>query len=97
MSRLLSFNSWTASNSINENIQSAKLFLTKRYVAKQEGIRVEDVTREQAEDRENQKRALDNEYYREILNIVGTNHGYVYPFVKFVVNCRATIDELRGC
>ena len=95
MSRLLSFNGWTTSNSINENIQAAKLFLTKRYIAKQEGIRVEDVTREQAEDRENQKRALDNEHYREILNIVGTNHGYVYPFVKFVVNCRATIDELR--
>jgi hypothetical protein len=95
MNRLLSFNRWSTSNSINENIQSAKLFLTKRYVARQEGIRVEDVTREQAEDRENQRKALDNDFYRGILNIVGSNHGYVYPFVKFVVNCRATLDELR--
>ena len=94
MSRLLSFDGWTASNSINENIQAAKIFLTKRYVSKKEGIPVEDVTQSQAEDRENQKMALDNPHYKAILNIVGTNHGYVFPFVKFVVNSRATSEEL---
>lgn len=88
MSNVLSFSNWSKTDQLNENIQAAKSFLLKRN-ADRLGIEVSEIP---AED---QQKILNNPEYKAILELLKSNHGYVYPFVKFRFEHGASMDQLR--
>ena len=88
MSTLLSFSNWSNPIHLNENIQAAKAFLLKK-AADTRGLGVSDLPVE------DQQKILNNPDYKSILELLKSNHGYVFPFVKFRFEHGAELSQLR--
>jgi hypothetical protein len=91
MDQVLSFTQWNSTLSINENIKDAKKFLIKNEIARlnQAGENPEITP-------DFEKEILSkNSGFQEILQLLSGNPGYVFSFVKFMENGRATIEDLR--
>jgi hypothetical protein len=88
MSTILSFSNWSRDNQLNENIQAAKAFLLKK-AADHRGLGVSDISVE------DQQKILNNPDYKAILELLKSNHGYVFPFVKFRFEHGADLSQLR--
>lgn len=74
MNGILNFAQWAKSGKLNENVKAAKSYLIKMYAEKN---RIEEITPE------DERKAVDIKPYNQIREIVGSNDGYVYPFIKF--------------
>lgn len=85
MSQILTFTSWTQRSSINENIQAAKAYLTKIAAESPEFKRMEG---EGAD-------PLKHPDYLKILNLLEDKPGYVYAFVRFRFEHKATMAQLE--
>lgn len=86
MNGILTFKQWTGSIGLNENVKAAKQELIKRYV---EQNKIEEITPEV------EQKAVDNRAYNKIREIVKGNDGYVYAFLLFYLDHKASIDNLE--
>ena len=86
MNGILTFKQWTGSIRLNENVKAAKQELIKRYV---EQNKIEEITPEV------EQKAVDNRAYNKIREIVKGNDGYVYAFLLFYLDHKASIDNLE--
>jgi len=74
MNGVLTFSQWAKSFTLNENVKDAKRYLIKRYAEKHN---IEEITPE------DERKAVDIKQYNQIRELVGSNDGYVYTFIKF--------------
>ena len=61
---------------IHENLKAAKIYMQKEY-ADRKSLNYKELTPEQRDE------ALNDPAYKKILDLIGNNHGYAGPFVKF--------------
>jgi hypothetical protein len=92
---LLSFSHWRRSNQLNENIQSAKVYLIKKYKDSL-AQKVEGEGKEYVPSAEDERRALENPEYKKILELVEDKPGYVYPFVRFRFENGNSFPQLKS-
>jgi len=74
MNGILNFSQWVRTTALNENVKAAKAYLIKKYA---DYHKLEEITPE------DERKAVDIKAYHQIREIVGSNDGYVYPFIKF--------------
>lgn len=86
MDKILNFHQWANHIKLNENIQAAKSYLIKKYIEKN---KITDLSSEQ------EKEAISNRDYQKILDLLKSNHGYVYAFVRFYFEHEASINDLK--
>jgi hypothetical protein len=86
MNGILNFSQWCNTGELNENVKAAKSELIKRYVEKNN---IEEITPEV------EQKAVDNKMYNKIREIVKGNDGYVYAFLLFYLDHKATPDRLE--
>jgi hypothetical protein len=85
MSQILTFTDWRKGASLNENIQAAKAYLTKKANEDPEFKRFS----------EDGKDPLKHPDYLKILELLKSNQGYVYPFVRFRFEHKASMEQLE--
>jgi hypothetical protein len=88
MKIIQSFKGWLNESLITENISAAKGYVQKRLADKLHK-QVNELTPEERE------KALLDQKYREIIELVKPNPGYAFPFVKFHYEHGATLAQLR--
>ena len=74
--------------SVFENISGAKAYMIKFYAAKNR------INPEQLTD-EDKAKALANDDYKAIIQLIGNAHGYAMAFVKFRFEHGATLEQLK--
>lgn len=85
------FNSLTSlikTSSVFENISGAKAYMMKLYATKNR------LSQEEMTD-EDKAKALDDDKYKAIIQLIGNAHGYALAFVRFVFEHGATLEQLK--
>ena len=91
--RMINFKNFSATDSVNENVQQAKIFLKKRFLAaKKSKTGKEDETLTPEE----QRRAETNPEFLKIKEMLRDNPGYVYAFTKFFFEEEVPFEELKA-
>lgn len=85
MSQILTFTNWARKSSINENIQAAKAYLTKQATESPEFEKMGGEGKD----------PLKHPDYLKILELLKSNQGYVYAFVRFRFEHKATMAQLE--
>ena len=89
---MINFKNFSENNSINENVQQAKIFLKKRLLASKKSKTGKDETLTPEE----QRRAENNPDFLKIKEMLRDNPGYVYSFTKFFFEEEVPFDELKA-
>lgn len=81
LNRIKNFESFSSDykvkfDQIHENLKAAKIYMQKEY-ADRKSLNYKELTPEQRDE------ALNDPAYKKILDLIGNNHGYAGPFVKF--------------
>ena len=82
-----SFNNWLQTQSVNENISAAKIYMQKR-LAKRLRKDANELTPEERD------QALTDPAYLKIIELVKAYPGYAAPFIKFHFEHGASIEDL---
>jgi hypothetical protein len=84
-----SFQGWVKEEAVlNENVKEAKAFMINRF-AKSKGIQPNEVSPEE------QAKLLNNEDFKQVLQLVQNEPGYAGAFVKFRFEHRVPLDKLK--